>query len=127
MSLTPKQRQLLDFIQFYQLERGVIPSQQEIAAHFGFRSLGTVQDYLNRLQAAGHLQRRWNSKRGVQLAAPTFAALPSATLLPLPLLGRVAAGKPIEALGGGTTLAVPASMLKRGGEHFVLQVQGDSM
>ncbi|MBN1140218.1 MAG: helix-turn-helix domain-containing protein, partial [Deltaproteobacteria bacterium] len=54
-ALTPKQKKLLDFIRAYTERAGYAPSQQEIAAAFGFKSLGTVQNYLVRLERQGLL------------------------------------------------------------------------
>jgi repressor LexA len=121
--LTPKQKEVLDFLTAYGAEHGYAPSQQEIARHFGFKSLGTVQNYLVRLERQGLLRKTWNARRGMEVVrtAPTAAAVP------LPLFGRVAAGSPIEATQDDETIDVPASMLSRGGEHFSLRVRGDSM
>lgn len=120
-SLTPKQKRVLDFIETFSKNHGYAPSQQEIAGAFGFRSLGTVQNYLVRLQASGHLQQRsWNAKRSLQVSRPATAANE------VPLVGRVAAGRPIEAVASQDTLEVPPWMLGAG-ETFALRVVGDSM
>ncbi|KIH77247.1 repressor LexA [Geoalkalibacter ferrihydriticus] len=120
--LTPKQKALLDFIVAFTEREGYPPSQQEIAKSFGFRSLGTVQNYLVRLEREGVLAKDWNAKRGLRVLQPQ--APPRA--LELPLAGIVAAGKPIEAVSNPDTIEVPASMVGAG-ENFVLRVQGDSM
>src|SRR5689334_9364471 len=96
-SLTPKQKQLLDFITKFRSRHGYAPSQHEIAQHFGFKSLGTVQNYLVRLERHGVLQKTWNARRGTQVV-PAPQPLLEHGAVPLPLLGRVAAGKPIEAI-----------------------------
>jgi repressor LexA len=67
--LTPKQKQVFDYIARHIERQGVAPSQQEIAEAFGFRSLGTVQNYLVRLEREGLLQRDWNARRSLRLAA----------------------------------------------------------
>ncbi|MDO3380209.1 transcriptional repressor LexA [Geoalkalibacter halelectricus] len=120
--LTPKQKALLDFIVAFNEREGYPPSQQEIAKAFGFRSLGTVQNYLVRLEREGALTKDWNAKRGLRVLRPQVR--PQA--LELPLAGIVAAGKPIEAVSNPDTIEVPASMVGAG-ENFVLRVQGDSM
>ena len=179
--LTPKQKAVLDFIGAFSRENGYAPSQQEIAKHFGFQSLGTVQNYLIRLEREGVLHRKgWNSKRGMQVVASADAssthgprgrqtpplasshskrheqssssvvdfqasrALRSAALAlrdpkgfaesekqvaTLPLLGRVAAGRPIESLQNPEDFEVPLSMLPKGKaqECFVLRIVGNSM
>jgi len=118
--LTPKQKQVFDYIARHIETRGFAPSQQEIARAFGFRSLGTVQNYLMRLQREGLLDRDWNARRGVQRRAAEERGLK------LPLAGTVAAGKPIEAIETPGSIEVPPSMVGAG-EHFVLRVAGDSM
>jgi repressor LexA len=118
--LTPKQKAVLDFILAHTEREGYAPSQQEIARAFGLRSLGTVQNYLVRLEREGVLRRDWNARRGLKVLRPQGAALE------LPLAGTVAAGKPIEAIATPDTIEVPPSMVGAG-ENFVLRVRGDSM
>ncbi|MDK2849007.1 MAG: repressor LexA [Desulfuromonadales bacterium] len=118
--LTPKQKQVFDYIARHIEERGFAPSQQEIARAFGFRSLGTVQNYLVRLEREGLLERNWNARRGLQLNIKPEQGLK------LPLAGTVAAGKPIEAIETPDIIEVPPTMVGPG-EHFVLRVAGDSM
>ncbi|MEJ2698463.1 MAG: transcriptional repressor LexA [Desulfuromonadales bacterium] len=118
--LTPKQKKVLDFIETHIYREGYAPSQQEIARAFGFRSLGTVQNYLVRLEREGMLARDWNARRGMR---PLRTRERGAEL---PLAGIVAAGRPIEAIETPDTIEVPPSMVG-GGEHFVLEVRGDSM
>jgi repressor LexA len=137
LHLTPKQKEVLDFISTYAERHGYAPSQSEIARHFNFKSLGTVQNYLVRLERQGLLRKSWNARRGMEVVRPEppqpaarsiheYASAAVAQAVPLPLVGRVAAGRPIEAIETMDTLEVPASMLK-GGENFVLRVTGDSM
>ncbi len=120
--LTPKQKEVLDFILEFGARQGYAPSQQEIARHFGFKSLGTVQNYLVRLERAGLLRKEHNAKRSLQVLPPQPVAQPAVSL---PLLGRVAAGRPIEALEEGITLEVPSSMVPPQSECFALRVVGD--
>ncbi|MCD4688994.1 MAG: repressor LexA, partial [Desulfuromonadaceae bacterium] len=118
--ITPKQKQVFEFIGQHIESQGFAPSQQEIAKAFGFRSLGTVQNYLVRLEREGLLSRDWNGRRSLRLAAVTERGMQ------LPLAGTVAAGKPIEAIETSDTIDVPPAMVGAG-EHFVLHVAGDSM
>lgn len=118
--LTPKQRKILDFIENFITHEGCPPSQQEIATAFGFRSLGTVQNYLVRLERKGFLAKEWNARRGMRVLGHKGNGFE------LPLVGTVAAGKPIEAVETPDTIEVPSSMLGQG-KNFVLRVQGDSM
>ena len=118
--LTPKQKLILDFIRSHIRDKGYAPSQREIAETFGFRSLGTVQNYLVRLEREGFLTREWNARRGLRVSGTVARGYE------LPLAGTVAAGKPIEAIETSDTIEVPSSMAGTG-ENFVLRVKGSSM
>ncbi len=75
--LTPKQLLILDYIESFERSHGYGPSQKEIATHFGFSSLGTVQNYLVRLEKNGFLKKAWNEKRALKLIPKKVAAEPS--------------------------------------------------
>jgi len=120
MNLTPKQQRLLSFVQSYREDKGYAPSQAEIARHFRFRSLGTVQNYLKALEGKGYLARQKNLSRSLQLMEVHSSSVR------IPLAGRVAAGAPIEAIEQQETVDVPPSLI-RGGTNFALEVKGDSM
>jgi len=118
MGLTDKQQKVLEFITGYSEEHSYAPSRQEIANHFGFSSLGTVEDYLKSLEAGGFLQRSAGGRRNLTVISKDRM---------LPLLGKVAAGRPIEYTIHDQSVEVPSSMMKGAYEHFALQVSGDSM
>jgi repressor LexA len=120
MNLTKRQKEILDFIRSYRAEHGISPTQREILESFHLSSFGTVQKHLKRLEEKGALSREWNRSRGI---APTDE--PSAAR-GVPLLGQVAAGRPIEPFPQEESIEVPASLLGKG-EHFVLRVRGESM
>jgi len=125
--LTPRQKEILDFIREFAAAKGFSPTHREICEEFGYSSYGTAHKHLKLLEQKGFLRRHWNQKRGVELAGETGTA-PSASEGELPFLGRIAAGKPIEAVVGNEIVTVPAHLLgDRGNDHFVLQVVGDSM
>ena len=114
------------FIQESKRQRGVAPTHREICDKFGYSSYGTVYKHLKLLEKKGFLARDWNQKRGIELLHP----VPESDLddgSQLPFLGRIAAGQPIEALAGNETLEVPQHLLGRRGNHYVLQVVGESM
>jgi repressor LexA len=124
--MTPKQKKVLDFITAFNERQGYQPSQQEIAKGCGFESLGTVQHYLKLLERDGHLARQWNARRGLQLAPPeTASLLESPKGYELPLVGVVAAGRPVEAFQLSDAIEVPSSMAGPG--NVVYEVRGDSM
>lgn len=123
MSLTPRQKEVLDYIQGYLDAHGYAPSFDEIAANFQFRSLATVHEHLTNLQAKGYVRRDFNRRRAIEVVPPPGQS--GAT--EVPLLGQVAAGEPIEAVATHETLAVPNEFLPRRGNAYALRVRGDSM
>ena len=120
--LTKKQRVILDFVEDFAAEHGYAPSFEEIADQFGYTSLATVHEHLENLRAKGYIRKGYNESRSIEVV-PTEMRL---TAVPVPLMGNVAAGAPIEAIPDQETVAVPEDMLGRG-EHYVLRVNGDSM
>ena len=120
MNLTKRQKEILDFIRFYRTEQGISPTQREIREKFRLSSFGTVQKHLKRLEEKGALSRQWNRSRGISPAdeRPSSRAIP--------LLGLVAAGRPIEPFPDEESIEVPSTLLGKG-DHFVLRVRGDSM
>ena len=123
MHLTKRQKEILDFLSRHIERKGYAPTIEEIGEHFGLSSLATVHKHLTNLQDKGLIKRAWNRSRALELM-PTQVKVQA---VELPLLGRVAAGTPIEALSGGTeTIFVPEDMVGRK-ETYVLQVKGDSM
>ena len=123
MPLTRRQKEILDHIGDFIDDQGYAPSFEEIAEHFGYSSLATVHEHLSNLERKGYIRKAYNESRSIELVTQN-RSVPS---VELPLLGNVAAGLPIEAVAQSETLAVPADMLRRGHENYVLRVQGDSM
>lgn len=121
-NLTERQQQIVAFIRDYRSRRGIAPTQREICESFGFSSFGTLQKHIRLLLEKGVLVRDWNQRRSLDVAEEAA----SAPALELPLLGRIAAGSPIDVLPGDERLHVPESLTRRG-ENFVLLVSGDSM
>lgn len=123
MSLTKKQKQVFDYISEYVDENGYSPTQIEIKEFFGFKSLGSVQDYIRYLKNAGYLENDPNSVRGLTPVDPNRTL---SQAIEIPLHGSVAAGNPIEAMEGDQTIEVPVGMVGKG-NHFALTVSGESM
>jgi repressor LexA len=123
MRLTEKQKAFLGYISHYVGDWGRSPSFEEICSHFGFTSYNTVTTYLKALERKGYIRlpRKKNQKRAIEVISPV-----ETRRLEFPLLGRVAAGRPIEAVEEVDVIEIPPSMLGKG-DHFVLQVKGDSM
>jgi repressor LexA len=120
--LTRRQKEILDYLGRYIERRGYAPTIEEIGEHFGLSSLATVHKHLTNLQEKGLVKRAWNRSRALELV-PTRVEVKA---VELPLLGRVAAGTPIEAVQSTETIFVPEDMVGRR-DTYVLQVKGDSM
>jgi len=120
MNLTKRQKEILDFIRTYRTDHGISPTQREIRERFELSSFGTVQKHLKRLEEKGALSRDWNRSRGISPREEPPASRG------IPLLGLVAAGRPIEPFPQEESIEVPATLLGKG-DHFVLRVRGESM
>lgn len=120
--LTPRQERLLRIIEESVAKRGYAPTLQEMAQAMGIASLQGVKDHLSALERKGYLNRFPGRRRAITVTQP---------ILPLegsvPILGRVAAGKPLLAVENQEgALSLNADLLGTGA-HFALKVQGDSM
>jgi len=150
---TPRQRQVYEFLRDYIGRHGSSPTYEEIRRHFRFRSHNAVRKHLQGLEERGALRSPWgNRKRALTLVEPPpheraaheiargraarhAARELEATVRPaasapggasIPLLGEVAAGRPLEPFEHPEAVEIPSSLL-RGGENFALRVRGDSM
>jgi repressor LexA len=118
--LTDREREVYEFVRAYTRRHGVGPKLREVAAQLGIRSRGVVHRYLRALADEGLLEIQPDVARGIRLLnrAPRRGAT-------LPVLGRIAAGLPIEAVPDET--AIDLSEFFMGPNRFVLRVAGDSM
>jgi len=124
--LTERQKEILDFVRAYQRDRGIAPTHREVCDRFGFSSYGTAYKHLKLLAEKGYLKRERHQRRGLELLPAAGAA--EASDRELPFYGRIAAGRPIEAVAGDETVPVPPLLVPdRPIDHYVLQVTGDSM
>ncbi len=153
--LTAKQRELLVLIDRHLSETGISPSFEEMKEALGLKSKSGIHRLISALDERGFLRRLPNRARALEVmkrpedvaganaggktpgavvklpraaAARPAGAVPIAAndIIAIPLHGRIAAGVPIEAFEDAEQLAVPAALLGSG-EHFALQVAGDSM
>jgi repressor LexA len=143
MELTPRQKEIFDFVRSFIKERGYPPSVREIGEHFNIYPRA-VFDHLKALERKGYLKRRGSMSRGLEILVfqghESHGAYPRAgsygehlkkegRLLSreIPILGKVAAGKPILAVEHvDGTIPLPTEWVK-GKENFLLKVKGDSM
>lgn len=136
--LTAKQRELLSFIDDRLKVDGVSPSFDEMREALDLRSKSGVHRLISALEERGFIRRLPNRARALEViklpearsatVTPIRPAAPAPAndTLDIPLHGRIAAGTPIEALQGTESFAVPAALLGPG-EHYALEVSGDSM
>ncbi len=120
--LTKRQRDILEFIKEFVAENAYAPSLEEIGAAFGLSSVATVHKHLNNLVDRGVL-RRGAGSRSIEVIESQERDTSE-----IPLLGRVAAGRPIEAVAQNESLSVPPKLLRGNRRHlFALEISGDSM
>jgi len=131
--LTPRQRAAYDFIADFLADRGFAPSYEEIRRHLGLASLNAVAKLVTQLRDRGALaasppnaKRRLALFRGRRLPPRSDAAPRGLAPTPIPLLGVIAAGEPIEPIESPEPIDVPAS-LHGPGQRYALRVRGDSM
>jgi repressor LexA len=121
-AVTKRQKELLDYLRRHIRDRGYAPTLEEIGRHFGLTSVATVHKHLRNLQGKGLVTRDAGRSRALELAPSPDTA----RAVTIPLLGRVAAGVPIEPVETPESVAIPEDLLGRG-ETFALRVHGDSM
>jgi len=129
MALTRRQKEVLDFIADFIDENGYSPSYDEVAQALQLASLATVHKHIQALESRNYLRRSFNQSRSLEVAAKYMQERRKSrqTVRPaeIPLMGRIAAGAPVEAIAGQDTLQFQDFTGK--GETFALQVSGESM
>lgn len=119
--ITKQQKQVLDFVKIYSKRNEFAPSLKEIGRRLKLRSLGTVHEHLSLLAEKGYLTRKKGHPRSMVVSE-------TERMVQIPLLGKIAAGQPIEALEDKETIAVPQSKLPFPNRKcYALRVSGDSM
>jgi len=121
MYLTKRQKEILDFVREHVQAHGYAPTLQEIGTRFGLSSPATVYKHVEQLVRKGYLRKAPHQGRGIQLVDPE----PVRTV-EVPLLGQVAAGRPIEAVIEPETVNLPPNFIGRK-PTYVLRVRGNSM
>lgn len=114
--MTPKQLEVLRLVEDFTARHGYSPTLQEIADRLRITKV-TVLSHLRQLEKGRHIRRSYYRRRGIQVLTPTRK---------MPVLGKIAAGKPIEALAHADDLDL-LGVIKEGRDYFALEVRGDSM
>jgi len=128
MALTKRQKEVLNYLVTFMDKQGYAPSFEEIARGLRLTSLATVHKHLSSLEKKGFIRRGYNQSRSIevmQLPRPVRAEILDRHVVELPLAGRIAAGRPLEAVEDRE--AISLGDFTRGHNNFVLQVKGDSM
>lgn len=132
MALTRRQREVYDFLSEFVDKNGYSPSYQEIGDGLGLSSLATVHKHVTNLQEKGLLKRDYNRSRSIDVMKPRgrmkqsmASAVVAAADYSLPLMGRIAAGRPLEALENPESISL--TDFTRSKDVYVLQVTGESM
>lgn len=122
-TLTARQEQVLACIRESQTEIGMAPTRAEIAERMGFQSKNAASDHLRALERKGYIKLHSDRSRGIQLLENAFPDHQDE----LPIVGKVAAGTPIEAVENmERTVPVPLGLFRQR-PTYLLRVQGDSM
>lgn len=128
MALTKRQKEVLDFLMGFVEKNGYSPSYEEIAEGLGLASLATVHKHVLALETKHYVRRGFNQSRSLEVSNRYHQELRRAQGGPateVPLLGRIAAGAPVEAIAGEETLSF--GDFTGSGDTYALQVRGESM
>lgn len=126
MALTRRQQEILDRLRRREGEGEPPPTLDELCADLGLRSRGSLHKHIQALVAAGWVESLHGQHRGVRLVPPSEPQSEPEQDGLLPLLGRIAAGRPIEAIPEPEQIEVPAH-LRTNRPCYVLRVAGDSL
>lgn len=119
--MTPKQHQVYQFIQQYMDNHAYAPTEAEIADAIGIKSRGVVHRYVSALAVMGKVEIIPGKRRNIRLPA----AAQNSDDFSMPVLGRIAAGSPIEAVADDTVYDIGSQIMGR--KRYLLQVRGESM
>ena len=122
MSLTKRQKEILDYVNEFIEEHGYAPSYREIGKHFGLSSTATVCEHVQTLEQKGYLKTAPNEVRSIEIIEENITKA-----FNLPLMGLITAGEPIEAVEQKERIAIPQDLIKDEAKSYVLKVKGQSM
>lgn len=126
--LTKRQDEILQFIKKYIVNNGYPPTVREIGASLGLSSPATIHSHLSNLEEKGYIKKNENKNRALELLIDNEFAKDEESIVSVPLLGKVTAGSPIEAIHNPNEyFQLPAYMIPNRKEVFTLKVSGESM
>lgn len=128
MELTKRQNEILDYIKSYIVKYGYPPTVREIGAALGVSSPATIHAHLANLEEKGVIKKEETKNRAIELLVENEYAKKEEEVVEVPLLGKITAGSPIEAIQNpGEYFSLPAYLIPKNKEVFTLKVSGESM
>lgn len=126
--LTDRQKDILDIIKRFIADKGYPPTVREIGAKIGLSSSATTQFHLNKLEEKGYIKKDSSKNRTIELLVPNEYLEKDDKVVEVPLLGKVTAGNPIEAIEmPDEFFSLPVGLIPNKKEVFTLKVSGESM
>lgn len=126
--LTKRQGEILDYIKEYIVSHGYPPTVREIGADLGVSSPATIHAHLKNLEEKGFILKKETKNRAIELLVENEYAHKDDNTVEVPLLGKVTAGTPIEAIENPNEFfQLPAYLVPKNKEVFTLTVSGESM
>ncbi|MFA5409108.1 MAG: transcriptional repressor LexA [Bacilli bacterium] len=126
--LTPRQEETLQFIKEGIAKKGYPPTVREIGKFLGLSSPATIQVHLSNLEEKGYIRKGGNKSRAIELLVKNEYSNQNEDIIQVPLLGKVTAGSPIEAIERPNEFfSLPAYLIPNKKEVFTLDVSGNSM
>ena len=126
--LTKKQKQILDFIKTYMVSHGYPPTIREIGPAVGSSSPATIHAHLANLEEKGYIKKQNSKNRALELLVENEFEQKNENVVDVPLLGKITAGSPIEAIENPNEFfSLPAFLIPKNKEVFTLNVSGCSM
>lgn len=126
--LTKRQEEILQYIKEYIVSHGYPPTIREICKAMGVSSPATVHAHLNNLESKGFIKKEDTKNRAIELLVPNEYEFKDPEVIEVPLLGKITAGNPIEAIEQPNEFfSLPAYLIPRNKEVFTLLVSGTSM
>lgn len=127
-NLTNRQNEILNFIKKYTAKNNYPPSIREIAAAINLKSPATVHVHIKNLIEKGYLKRQDNSHKLLELQIENEFETTTSDIVQIPLLGKITAGNPIEAIENPNEyFPIPTQLIPKNSEVFTLRVSGESM
>jgi repressor LexA len=126
--LTKKQSEVLKFVKEFMVSHGYPPTVREIGEALGLSSPATTHSHLKGLEEKGYIRKNGSKNRAIELLVDNEYAKKNENIVEVPLLGKITAGNPIEAIENpGEYFSLPAYLIPKQKEVFTLKVSGESM